>query len=109
VLKTIGFVRRQVSATVAWQATVLAAGAVLVGIPVGVALGRWTWDLVAHGVGSVSPPIVPLAAVVAAGAATPLVANLPAGGPGPGASGPGSIRGAPARRWLAPPGTGCRC
>src|SRR5207248_498821 len=52
VLKTIGFVRRQVSATVAWQATVLAAGAVLVGIPVGVALGRWTWDLVAHGVGS---------------------------------------------------------
>ena len=82
ILKTIGFVRGQVVATVAWQATALAAGALVVGVPCGIALGRWTWDLVAGGVGSVSPPIVPLVGVLAVGAATLLVANLLAGGPG---------------------------
>jgi hypothetical protein len=81
VLKTIGFVRRQVSATVAWQATVLAVAAVVVGIPAGVALGRWTWRLVASGVGSVAPPIVPLAAVLVVPPVTLVVANVLAGGP----------------------------
>src|SRR5207244_7935490 len=76
ILKTIGFMRGQVFATVAWQATALAVGALVVGVPCGVALGRWTWDLVATGVGSVSPPIVPLMNVIAVGAATLLVANL---------------------------------
>jgi len=47
ILKTIGFVRRQILATVAWQATTLAVLAVLIGIPAGVALGNWTWRLVA--------------------------------------------------------------
>jgi len=82
VLKTIGFVRRQVSATVAWQATALAGGALVVGVPAGIALGRSTWRLVAEGLGSVSPPIVPTVAVVVIVPATVLVANLLAGGPG---------------------------
>src|SRR3954462_2613495 len=64
VLKTIGFVRRQVSATVAWQATTLALGALVAGVPAGLALGRWTWRLVANGLGSVSPPIVPVTAML---------------------------------------------
>ena len=81
VLKTLGFVRRQVSATVAWQATTLAVAAVLVGVPAGVALGRWTWRLVASGAGSVSPPIVPMAAVVLIIPATLVVANVLAAGP----------------------------
>jgi len=82
VLKTLGFVRAQVSATVAWQATALAIPALVVGIPAGIGLGRWTWRLVAEGAGSVSPPIVPLVAVVAVIPATLLVANLLATGPG---------------------------
>jgi len=81
VLKTLGFIRPQVSATVAWQATILAIGALIVGIPVGVALGRWTWRLVANNAGSVSPAVVPLAAVLVVIPATLLVANLLAGGP----------------------------
>src|SRR5439155_25342185 len=81
VLETIGFVRRQVMATVAWQATALAVGAVVVGVPGGVALGRWTWLLVADNVGSVSPAIVPLGAVLLVVPATLVVANLLAGGP----------------------------
>ena len=42
----------------------------------------WTWDLVAGGVGSVSPPIVPLMSLLAVSAGTLLLANLLAGGPG---------------------------
>jgi len=81
ILKTMGFVRRQVTATVAWQATILAVGALVVGIPCGIALGRWTWRLVASGAGSVSPPLVPVAGVLLVVPATLLAANLLAGGP----------------------------
>ena len=41
VLKTLGFTRRQVLGAVAWEATALAAAALLIGIPVGVVAGRW--------------------------------------------------------------------
>jgi hypothetical protein len=81
VLKTLGFVRGQVSATVAWQATAVAVPALVLGIPAGIGLGRWTWRLVAEGAGSVSPPLVPLLAVAAVVPVTLLVANLLAGGP----------------------------
>jgi ABC-type lipoprotein release transport system permease subunit len=81
VLKTIGFVRPQVSAIVAWQATILAVGALVIGVPGGIALGRWTWRLVASNAGSVSPAVVPLAAVLLVIPATLVVANLLAGGP----------------------------
>jgi ABC-type lipoprotein release transport system permease subunit len=40
VLKTLGFVRSQVSAAVAWQATTVAVVALAVGMPLGFALGR---------------------------------------------------------------------
>jgi hypothetical protein len=76
VLKTLGFVRRQVSATVAWQATTLAGLALLVGLPLGVAAGRWAWILVNRGLGSLAGPVTPFLAVLAVVPATVLVANL---------------------------------
>lgn len=82
ILKTIGFARRNLSATVAWQATTLAIGAVMIGIPAGIVLGRWSWQLVADSVGSVSPPLVPVTAVLLVAPATLLLANLLACGPG---------------------------
>jgi hypothetical protein len=81
VLKTIGFVRPQVSATVAWQAATLAIAAVIVGVPAGVALGRWTWRLVANSAGSVSPPVVPMGAVLTIVPATLALAILLASRP----------------------------
>jgi putative ABC transport system permease protein len=73
VLKTLGFDRRQVLATVLWQATTLAAIGLLIGLPVGNALGRWAWNLFAGQLGvvpeAVTPPlfvlIVPVAIVLA--------------------------------------------
>ena len=43
VLKTIGFTRRQLAATVAWQATVAAIIGIAAGVPLGIALGRLLW------------------------------------------------------------------
>jgi hypothetical protein len=82
ILKTLGFVRAQVSATVAWQATTIAAVALLAGIPLGIAVGRWAWRVVAAQLGVVSGPVLPLLAVLAIAVGTVLAANLIAAAPG---------------------------
>jgi hypothetical protein len=82
ILKTLGFLRRQVSATVAWQATAFATAAVLVGLPLGVAVGRWAWQLVAVQLGVVPEPIVPPLGVLAIAGGALLAANLIAAMPG---------------------------
>jgi hypothetical protein len=82
VLKTLGFLPRQVSATIAWQATALATAAVLAGLPLGVAVGRWAWRLVAGQLGVVPEPAVPPRQVLAVIAGALLAANLIAAAPG---------------------------
>jgi len=82
VLKTLGFVRRQVSAAVAWQATTLVALALLVGLPVGIAAGRWVWQLFADQLGVPPDPQLPIAAVVVAIPIALVIANVLAAGPG---------------------------
>lgn len=75
VLKTLGFMRGQVAAAVAWQATSFAVVALALGIALGLVGGRWAWNVVASGIYSVSPPIIPVAAVVLIVPATVLVCN----------------------------------
>jgi hypothetical protein len=58
ILKTLGFVARQVRATVAWQATAIAGAALIVGLPVGLAAGRWAWLLFAGQAAIVPAPVV---------------------------------------------------
>jgi hypothetical protein len=82
ILKALGFVRRQVSAAVAWQATTVALVALAVGLPLGVALGRWSWSLLADRIGVGAPPVTPGPALLAGVAGTVLVANLVAAWPG---------------------------
>ncbi len=64
VLKALGFVRRQVSAAVAWQATIVVALALLIGLPVGVAAGREAWRFFATRLGVAPDPQVPILAVL---------------------------------------------
>ena len=81
VLKTLGFLRGQVRATVAWQATTLVLVALAVGVPLGVAVGRWTWSLFADQLGVVvaqQTPWLPILLLIPAGV---LVANLGAAAP----------------------------
>jgi predicted lysophospholipase L1 biosynthesis ABC-type transport system permease subunit len=82
VLKTLGFVRRQVSATVAWQATTLTGISLLIGLPLGVAVGRWAWTLFANTIGVVPVPVVDLPPLLLAIPVTLLLANLIALVPG---------------------------
>ena len=42
-LKTLGFVRRQVAFAVSWQTTTVAIVGIVVGVPVGIVLGRAIW------------------------------------------------------------------
>ncbi|MGI9031227.1 MAG: FtsX-like permease family protein, partial [Ilumatobacteraceae bacterium] len=81
ILKSLGFRRGQVRAAVAWHATALVVVAVVVGVPLGVILGRWGWRIVADEVGVASPPVTPLLwlAVIAVGVV--VVANLVAAYP----------------------------
>jgi putative ABC transport system permease protein len=95
VLKTLGFVRGQISAAVAWQATTFAAVGLLIGIPLGIAVGRWVWTLFADQLGVPPEPIVSVPAVLLAIPATLLVANLIAALPGRMA---GRVRPAPVLR-----------
>jgi putative ABC transport system permease protein len=82
ILKTIGFVRRQVAAVVVWQATSFCVVALVLGIPLGVVGGRWAWNLVASGIGSVSPAVVPALGIVVVVPAALVVTNVIAAWPG---------------------------
>ncbi len=63
-LKTLGFDRGQVRATIAWQATTLAAVGLFVGIPAGVIVGRLLWHLVADGLGVATGAAIPALALI---------------------------------------------
>lgn len=60
ILKTIGLSRRQISATVAWQAATIAVIAVLLGAPMGISAGRIAWTAFAERIGIVPSPAVPV-------------------------------------------------
>jgi hypothetical protein len=68
-LRTLGFRRRQVAATVVWQASAVTVAALVAGIPLGVAAGRWAWSGVAQSLGVPVPAVTPVLtlSVVAAG------------------------------------------
>jgi len=80
ILKTIGFVRGQVRATVAWQSSALIGAAVIVGLPLGIVAGRWTWMTYANHIAIKPVPAISPLVVVLIPAAL-LVANLIAAAP----------------------------
>jgi ABC-type antimicrobial peptide transport system permease subunit len=82
VLKTLGLRRSQVIRVVSWQASALAAAALLVGLPLGVLAGRWAWALFAGSAGVSAQADVPVPLVLLAIPVTVLLANLIAAGPG---------------------------
>jgi hypothetical protein len=81
-LKTLGLLRGQLLRVVSWQASALAAAALLAGLPLGVLAGRWAWALFADSIGVAAEAAVPVLLVLAAIPATLLLANLIAAGPG---------------------------
>jgi ABC-type antimicrobial peptide transport system permease subunit len=82
VLKTLGLRRSQVIRVVSWQASALAAAALLVGLPLGVLAGRWAWALFARSAGVSDQADIPVALVLLAIPVVLALANLIAAGPG---------------------------
>lgn len=82
VLKTLGFTGRQLAATVAWHSTTSVGIGVIFGVPLGIALGRWLWDLFAQDINAVPAPSVPVLAMVLIAAGALVLANIVAALPG---------------------------
>jgi hypothetical protein len=81
-LKTLGFTRRQLAVAVAWQASVAAFVGIIGGVPIGIILGRWLWDLFARAIYAVPLPTVPTLEVVLVALGALVLANVVAAVPG---------------------------
>jgi hypothetical protein len=81
-LKTLGFTRRQLAGTIAWQSTVVAVVGLVIGVPLGIAAGRWLWILFARELSAVPNPVIPATSIALAALAALLLANLVAALPG---------------------------
>lgn len=82
ILKTLGFTRPQVAAAVAWQATTIICAAALVGVPLGLGVGRFAWDLFAADLGVQPEAVAPVGAALLVVPVAVLLANAIAVVPG---------------------------
>jgi ABC-type lipoprotein release transport system permease subunit len=81
-LKALGFTSRQLLAAVCWQASILVGIGVIVGVPLGIVLGRWSWMLFARDIYVVPEPTVPVLSLVLVVVGALVFANLVATLPG---------------------------
>jgi hypothetical protein len=79
VLKTLGFTRRQLGATIAWQATTVACIGIVLGVPLGIIAGRLTWQTITDSAGVAYSPEVSITFIVGAALAALLFTNAAAG------------------------------
>jgi ABC-type lipoprotein release transport system permease subunit len=76
ILKMLGFVPAQVRWAVAWQATTFVAAALLVGLPVGIAVGRVIWSAFASQLGTLAEPVTPSLRLLLTIPAAVVLANM---------------------------------
>jgi hypothetical protein len=74
-LKALGFVSMQVGATVLWQATTIALVGIVVGVPLGIVVGRAVWIAFATNLGVVPVVAVPGLTIAALALGVMVVAN----------------------------------
>jgi len=75
-LKALGFVNAQVGATVLWQATTVALVGIVIGIPLGIVVGRVVWNAFATNLGAVPVATVPALTIVVLAIGVFVVANV---------------------------------
>lgn len=82
IMRSFGFTARQSRVAVAWQATLLAAAGVVIGVPLGVVAGRAVWRSLAEAFPIVYAPPLALVAIVVVVPAAVAIVNAIAVGPG---------------------------
>jgi putative ABC transport system permease protein len=82
IYKTLGFTRRQLSSTVAAQATVVVAIALVLGLPLGLVTGQIAWTAFTGNLGLPHELTVPVLALTLTALGALLVANAVAAAPG---------------------------
>ena len=82
VLKSLGYRPRQLAGVVACQSTTMAVVGLVVGIPLGIAFGRWLWMLVASHLGTLPDTVIPTGQIAIMALAALVAANLAAAWPG---------------------------
>ncbi len=80
-LKSLGMRRGQLRAVVVSQASTILVVAIVIGIPLGIAAGRWAWTGFASAIGVVPAPVVPATALAVGVLALLAVGNLLASWP----------------------------
>jgi hypothetical protein len=75
-LKALGFVQNQIGATVCWQASTVALVGIILGIPLGAAVGQVVWRAFAVNLGAVPVSVVPIGILALLGAVVLVVANV---------------------------------
>lgn len=86
-LKTLGLTRRQLVAVVASQSSVAAATGIVLGVPLGIVLGRSLWKLFAYQVHVIPAPSIPAWPIVFIAVGALVLANVVAAIPGRTAAG----------------------
>jgi hypothetical protein len=82
ILKALGLLRAELLGVVCWEATALAAAALLAGLPLGLLAGRMSWALFASSLGVSGTAVIPVPLVLLAIPVTWLLAIIIAIGPG---------------------------
>ena len=82
VLKSLGYRPRQLAGVVACQSTTMTVVGLVVGIPLGIALGRWLWMLVASHLGTLPDAMIPTGQIGIMALAALIAANVAAAWPG---------------------------
>ena len=81
-LKTLGFTRRQLASAIAWQSTIAVSLGTVVGVPLGIIVGRFLWGLFAREINAVPSPTVPAVSVLFIVIGGLVLANVVAAIPG---------------------------
>jgi len=81
ILRSVGFTRRDSRVAIAWQSTLLAIVGLLVGVPLGIIVGRLAWRQLANTFPLVYEPPLELLAVIVIIPVALIIANALAAGP----------------------------